>query len=68
MKGFIEQSSKFLKPVYADDTLYPMLKVTDLTPGRRTGVVTLGSTIHNQREELVMEGFQKYLIQRRPGA
>jgi acyl dehydratase len=67
MKGFIEQSSRFLKPVYAGDTLYPHLKVAKLDCGRTTGVVTLASTIHNQREELVMEGVQKYLIKRHPG-
>ena len=43
--GFLEQSSKFLKPVYADDTIYPALEVTELVPGRTTGVVTLRSTV-----------------------
>jgi len=66
MKGFIEQSSRFLKPVYVGDTLYPHLQVAALDCGRTTGVVTLASTIHNQRNELVMEGTQKYLIQRHP--
>ena len=32
--GFLEQSSKFLKPVYAGDTIYPALEVTELVPGR----------------------------------
>jgi acyl dehydratase len=63
--GFLEQSSRFLKPVHADDTLYPALEVTDLTPGRTTGVVTLRSTVHNQRSELVLDGMQKFLIRRR---
>src|SRR6201984_384203 len=39
--AFVEQSSKFVKPVYAGDTLYPMLAISDLTPQRSTGVVTL---------------------------
>src|SRR6516164_8029809 len=65
--GFLEQSSRFLKPVYAGDTLYPALEVTELTPGRTTGVVTLRSTVHNQRRELVLEGWQKFLIRRRRG-
>jgi acyl dehydratase len=65
--GFLEQSSKFLKPVYAGDTLYPALEVTELVPGRSTGVVTLRSTVFNQRKELVLEGMQKFLIRRRPG-
>jgi acyl dehydratase len=63
--GFLEQSSRFLKPVHADDTLYPALEVTELTPGRTTGVVTLRSTVHNQRSELVLDGMQKFLIRRR---
>jgi acyl dehydratase len=64
MKGFIEQSSRFLKPVYVGDTLYPHLVVSQLEAGRTTGVVTLASTIRNQRDEVVMEGKQKYLIKR----
>jgi acyl dehydratase len=64
--GFLEQSSRFLKPVYADDTIYPALEVTELAPGRTTGVVTLRSTVHNQRKELVLEGMQKFLIRKRP--
>ncbi|HWB45612.1 MAG TPA: MaoC family dehydratase [Hyphomicrobiaceae bacterium] len=64
--GFIEQSSRFLKPVYAGDTLYPRLEVAELTPQRTTGVLVLRSTIHNQRGELVLEGTQKYLLKKRP--
>ena len=64
--GFIEQSSRFLEPVYAGDTLYPRLVVSDLRPQRTTGVLALASTVHNQKGELVMEGIQKYLIRKRP--
>ena len=63
--GFLEQSSRFLKPVYADDTIYPALEVTELTPGKTTGVVVLRSTVFNQRRELVLEGSKKFLIRRR---
>jgi acyl dehydratase len=65
LMGFIEQSSRFLKPVYAGDTLYPQLVVNDLKPQRTTGVLTLSSTIHNQKRELVMEGTQTYLLRKR---
>src|SRR6478736_2323783 len=65
--GFIEQSSRFLKPVYVGDTLYPQLKVSELKPQRTTGVLALASTVHNQKRELVMEGVQRYLIRRCPG-
>lgn len=68
LAGFIEQSSRFLKPVYAGDTLYPALEIDELTPGRTTGVVGLASTVHNQNSLLVVEGRQRYLIRKRPAA
>ena len=64
--GFIEQSSRFLKPVYAGDTVYPLLTISELTPQNTTGVVTMTSTVHNQRRELVLEGDQKFLLKKRP--
>ena len=63
--GLIEQSSKFLKPVYCGDTVYPALEIIDLTPNRTTGVITLKSTVHNQHRQLVMEGEQKMLVKKR---
>jgi acyl dehydratase len=64
--GFLEQASRFLMPVYAGDTIYPALEVAELVPGQSTGVVTLRSTVFNQRRELVLEGIQKFLIRKRP--
>ena len=66
--AFTEQSSKFLKPVYPGDTLYPMLEISALTPQRSTGVVTLAATVHNQKGELVLTGEQKILLRKRGGA
>ncbi len=66
LKGFIDQSCRFLGPVYAGDTLYPALEVAELVPQRTTGVVTLRSTIHNQDDALVLEGLQRYLLRKRP--
>ena len=63
--GFIEQSSRFLKGVYAGDTLYPMLEITELVPQRTTGVIAMRATVHNQRGELVLEGAHKYLVRKR---
>lgn len=64
--AFLEQSSRFLKPVYVGDTLYPMLEITELKPGRTTGVVDMRVTIHNQAGDLVMDGTHKYLVRKRP--
>ncbi|TCH97281.1 dehydratase [Roseococcus sp. SYP-B2431] len=66
LKGFLDQSSKFLHPVFVGDTLYGTLTVDELTPGRTTGVLGLTSTVHNQEGVLVMEGRQRYLLRKRP--
>ncbi|MGP1678780.1 MAG: MaoC family dehydratase [Burkholderiales bacterium] len=62
--GFIEQSSRFLKRVYAGDTLYSALEITELLPQRTTGVIVMRATVHNQRGELVLDGVHKYLIRK----
>jgi len=36
-----------------------------LTPQQTTGVVTVAVTVHNQKNELVLTGEQKYLLHRR---
>lgn len=64
--AFLDQSSRFLKPVYSGDTLYPALEIVELAPNRSTGVVAMRSTVHNQKSELVMEGTQRYLLRKRP--
>jgi acyl dehydratase len=66
--AFLEQSSRFLRPVYVGDTLYPMLAITGLEPGRTTGVAVMKATIHNQAGELVMEGEHRYLLRKRAPA
>ena len=63
--GFIEQSAKFLKPVFAGDTLYPMLEIAALTPQRTTGIVAVAVAVYNQRGEQVLTGEQKYLLKKR---
>lgn len=63
--GFLEQSSRFLKPVFAGDMPYPTLEVDELSPNRSTGVVGLRSTVHNQRKEPVLEGRQRFLLRKR---
>jgi acyl dehydratase len=66
--GFIEQSSRFLKPVFAGDTIYPALVIDELVENRTTGVVGFKSMMHNQRRELVLDGRQRYLLRKRPAA
>jgi len=68
MVAFLEQSARFLKPVYIGDTLTPAFEVTGLTPQRTTGLLTLATRVTNQRGETVLEGSHTYLLRRRPAA
>ena len=63
--GMIEISGKFLKAVYLDDTLYPSLKITKLTPQNTTGIICMKATVKNQNGIIVFEGQHKYLIKKR---
>jgi len=66
LKAFLDQSSKFLLPVYVGDTLYPSIEIIELLPNRTTGVLIMKSEVLNQRNELVLTGEQKYLLRKRP--
>lgn len=68
LMGFLEQQSQFLKPVFAGDTLYSALEVSELAPQRTTGVLTMRSTVINQHGESVLEGSQRYLLRKRAPA
>jgi acyl dehydratase len=63
--AFLEQSSRFIAPAFAGDTLYPELEVAALRPRERTGELTLNARVRNQRQELVLEGRHVYVVRRR---
>ncbi|MCZ6472955.1 MAG: MaoC/PaaZ C-terminal domain-containing protein [SAR324 cluster bacterium] len=65
MIAFLEQSSRFLAPVYVGDTLSPLLTVSELIPKNSTGILKMRTTLHNQRDELVLEGEHVYLVKKR---
>ena len=66
MVAFLEQSSRFLKPVLIGDTVKPELEVSALIPRTDVGVLRLITRMTNQRAEVVLEGTQAYLIKKRP--
>ena len=66
--GFLEQSSRFLKPVFAGDTLDPELEVTGLQRQNTTGVLTIVNRVYNQKDELCLEGQMKFLMRLREGS
>ena len=66
LKAFLDQSSRFLAPVFVGDTLYASLRVSALEPQRTTGVLSMASSVKNQRGVIVLDGTQRYLLRRRP--
>ena len=63
--AFLDQSSRFMKPVFVGDTLHPCLTVQELISRRTTGLVKFRSAVHNQHDELVLEGHHAYIIKKR---
>ena len=63
--AFLEQSSRFLGPVFIGDTLFPKLTVQEVIPKKTTGILKMRATLHNQRDELVLDGEHVYLVKRR---
>ena len=53
-------------PVYSGDTLYASLEIAELLPQRTTGVISMKSTVYNQKGDLVMDGTQRYLVRKKP--
>ncbi len=64
--GLLEISGKMLAPVYAGDTLYPLLAVAEIKPQRTTGILLLKADVWNQDSVQVFTGTHSYLIRRRP--
>jgi acyl dehydratase len=65
LKAFLDQSSRFLAPVFVGDTLYPSLTVAKLEPQNTTGILTMASSVRNQKGVVVLDGIQRYLLRKR---
>ena len=61
---------RFTKPVKAGDTIHARIKVLERRETSRAdrGVLRRQLQVLNQRDELVQEGIQNFLIKRRPAA
>ena len=69
--GFLEQSSKFLKPVYAGDTITYASEIAEKRASKSRpgwGLVFARNTGTNQKGELVMSFTGSGFVERRPGA
>ncbi|HXJ80772.1 MAG TPA: MaoC/PaaZ C-terminal domain-containing protein [Candidatus Methylomirabilis sp.] len=68
MIAFLEQGSRFVKPVLIGDTISPEHEVVGLEKKRGDrGIVRLAARLRNQRRETVLDGFHVYLVRCRPG-
>ncbi len=65
MVAFLSLSSRFLKPVFIGDTIYPVLEVSELIPKKDNGVMKCKSVVKNQNGEVVLEGEHVYIIKKR---
>jgi len=66
MVAFVEQSARFLKPVFIGDAITPELEVSEVLPKTDVGLLRLTTRVKNQRGETVLEGMHAYLIKKRP--
>jgi acyl dehydratase len=60
--GFLDQSSRFLAPVYLGDTLYPCFTITETRKRETTGTIAVRIEIFNQDSTCVVDGAQTYLM------
>jgi 3-hydroxybutyryl-CoA dehydratase len=68
MIAFVEQGSRFLKPVFVGDLVRSEFKVESIErkPGRDTALVRFNVRLVNGGGETVLQGFHKYLLATRP--
>jgi len=69
MVAFVEQSTRFINPVFVGDSVTVRAEVAELVPKSKVGLMRLAIWMLNQRGETVLEGTQSYLLrqgERRP--
>ena len=64
---FIEQGSRFLKPVTVGDTIQPRCTVERMWSEGKRRFIRFATALVNQRQETVLEGFHVYQIIRARG-
>jgi acyl dehydratase len=62
---FVEQGSRFLRPAVVGDTIYPRLVVERVWHEGKREFVRFATSIRNQRDETLIEGFHVYSVRPR---
>ena len=58
---YMEQNSKFVKPVYMGDTIKAVVEVQEIL-NEAKGVMKLSTIVFNQNDEIVMNGFAVVMV------
>lgn len=67
--AFVEQRTRYLKPVFIGDTFHPRFRVAEVTPkSDGVGLLRLEVSAVNQEGTQLLEGEQIYLIRSRAAA
>ena len=62
LEAFTGLSCEFLIDSFVGDTLYPELKIAELTPRDGKGYLVMAITVTNQRGEVVLSGRENYRL------
>jgi acyl dehydratase len=68
MVAMLGNEARYRRPVFIGDTVTPRFTVVSLeAKGVDRGIVRLAIALHNQRDELVLEGAHVLMLKRRAG-
>ncbi len=65
---FMEQSARFINPVFLGDSVTASHEISELIPKHDKGILKVRSILTNQRNEVVLEGEQVFMIKKRQAA
>jgi len=66
MIAMLGNEARYKHPVFIGDTVTPQFTVVSIKPkGSDRGIVRLAVTLHNQRNEVVLEGMHVLMLKRR---
>jgi acyl dehydratase len=66
MIAMLGNEARYRRPAFIGDTVTPQFTVVSIEPkGNDRGIVRLAITLHNQRNEVVLEGIHTLMLRRR---
>jgi 3-hydroxybutyryl-CoA dehydratase len=66
MIAMLGNEARYKRPAFIGDTVTPQFTVVSIEPkGNDRGIVRLAITLHNQRNEVILEGMHTLMLKRR---